>query len=70
MLQRLKKIAAISIIAVLLPYIITIFINGASVESYEKKDEKEEVLKDYCISILSKEVSSDYEDEMLKVQAI
>ena len=70
MLQRLKKIAAISIIAVLLPYIITIFINGASVESYGKKDEKEELLKDYCISILSKEVSSDYEDEMLKVQAI
>ena len=70
MLHRFKKIVSIIIIIVLLPYIITLFINGGQIEKKTKVDEKSEHLEDYCISILAKEVSSDYEEEMLKVQAI
>lgn len=70
MLQRIKKTFAILIIIVLLPYIITIFMNGGNVESTEKTDGTNELLKAHCISVLAKEVSSDYEDEMLKAQAL
>lgn len=65
MLQRLKKLGAIAIIVILLPYIITIFMNGESI-----KAEKSSALDDYCISVLAKEVSSEYEEEMLKAQAV
>ena len=65
MLQRLKKLGAIAIIVILLPYIITIFINGESIET-----DQHSALDDYCIGVLAKEVSSDYEEEMLKAQAV
>lgn len=70
MLQRIKKAFAILIIIVLLPYIITIFINGKKVESSKETDGMNALLRDHCISVLAKEVSEDYEDEMLKVQAV
>lgn len=70
MLQRIKKTFAILIIIVLLPYIVTIFINGRNVESNEENDSSDELLKAHCIGVLAKEVSSDYEDEMLKAQAV
>lgn len=70
MLQKIKKVFAMLIIIVLLPYIITIFINGSKVESNKETDERSELLKAHCIRVLSQEVSSDYEDEMLKVQAL
>lgn len=70
MLQRIKKAFAILIIIVLLPYIITIFMNGGNVESTEKTSGVNELLKAHCIGVLAKEVSSDYEDEMLKAQAL
>ena len=70
MLQKMKKAFAILIIIVLLPYIITIFINGANVESIEETDESNDLLKAHCISVLAKEVSSDYKEEMLKAQAV
>ena len=70
MLQRIKKAFAILIIIVLLPYIITIFMNGGNVESTEKTDGTNELLKAHCIGVLAKEVSSDYEDEMIKAQAL
>ena len=70
MLQRIKKTFAILIIIVLLPYIITIFMNGGNAESTEETDGTNELLKAHCIGVLAKEVSSDYEDEMLKVQAL
>ncbi len=65
MLRKIKKIGAILIIVMLLPYIVTIFINGDSVRT-----ENESILDEYCIRQLAKEVSSDYEDEMLKTQAV
>lgn len=70
MLQRIKKIFAILIIIVLLPYIITIFMNGGNALDTEETDGTNELLKAHCIGVLAKEVSSDYEDEMLKAQAV
>ena len=64
-MQKIKKLFSISIIVLLLPYIITIFMNGENVETNQ-----DTALDDYCIGILAKEVSSDYEDEMLKAQAL
>lgn len=65
MWQKIKKLCAVLIIIILLPYIITIFMNGQSMESNQNT-----ALDDYCIGVLAKEVSSDYEDEMLKAQAV
>lgn len=70
MLQKIKSFLAVVIIIVLLPYIITIFMNGKDVEGNENKNGQDELLKRHCIGLLAKEVSSDYEDEMLKVQAL
>ena len=70
MLRRIKKYIAVLVILVLLPYIVTIFINGKQVEQKQDKDGKKELLKQHCIGILAREVSTDYEDEMLKVQAL
>ena len=65
LIKKMKKLTAIMLIAILLPYIITVFINGNSIETSQQS-----LLDDYCISMLAREVSSTYEDEMLKVQAV
>lgn len=63
MFRKIKKIIATIATILLLPYIVTIFING--------KDAKEaDLLKQHCIATLAKEVSTDYDDEMLKVQSV
>lgn len=64
-MRKIKKFFAILLILVLLPYIITVFINGSEVASKDLA-----LLDEYCLSVLAKEVSSEYEDEMLKVQAV
>ena len=68
--QKLKKTVAVLLIIVLLPYVITIFMNGREIEKEENIATPEALLKAYCISTLAKEVSSDYEEEMLKAQAL
>ena len=68
--QKIKKTLAVLLIVVLLPYIITIFMNGKKVETKEDIDAPEALLEEYCMNRLAKEVSSDYEEEMLKVQAL
>lgn len=65
MLQKLKKLGALIIIIILLPYIITIFINGEKIDTSQNM-----ALDEYCIGVLAQEVSSDYKDEMLKAQAV
>ena len=65
MFQKVKKGISVILIIFLLPYVATIFINGKTIDT-----EKNTVLDDYCIGVLAKEVSSDYEDEMLKAQAV
>ena len=70
MFRKIKKLLAIAIILVLFPYIVTIFINGRSINTSETIHKKDALLKQHCIGILAKEVSADYEEEMLKVQAL
>lgn len=65
LLKKLKKICAIMLILCLFPYIVTVFVNGKSNEAGKYTE-----LEEYCLSVLSKEVSSEYEEEMLKVQAV
>ena len=65
LMRKLKKVLSIVIILVLLPYIVTIFFSGEAANA-----EANSLLDEYCIGVLAKEVSSDYEDEMLKVQAV
>lgn len=70
MFRKLKKFFAILTIVVLFPYIITVFANGKSVNNKEETDKKDVLLKEHCIGLLAKEVTADYEEEMLKVQAL
>jgi len=65
MFRRIKKFFSIILIILLLPYIITLFINGGNLET-----DQDSALNDYCIGELAKEVSSEYNDEMLKTQAV
>ena len=70
MKRKIKKICAVFVIIVLLPYIITIFMNGKSIEANQdgkngyikvktKSGTKEVPLKEYCIGTLAKEISVD-----------
>ena len=81
MKRKIKKICAVFVIIVLLPYIITIFMNGKSIEANQygkngyikvktKSGTKEVPLKEYCIGTLAKEISVDFEEEALKAQAV
>lgn len=83
MWQKLKKFGCYLTIIVLLPYVITVFINGPSVvtSSYvdgtyvkvkteKKKDITEIPIEDYCIGIMAREMLPEYEKEALKAQAV
>ena len=81
MKRKIRKICAVFVIIVLLPYIITIFMNGKSIEANQdgkngyikvktKSGTKEVPLKEYCIGTLAKEISVDFEEEALKAQAV
>ena len=81
MRNRLKKIGCYLIIIVLLPYIVTVFMNGPAIPTDTtvdttyvkvKKDdtELELHLEEYCIGRMAKEIPADYEEEALKAQAV
>lgn len=81
MKRKIKKICAVFVIIVLLPYIVTIFMNGKSIETnqngkngYIKVETdtgtKEIPLEEYCIGTLAKEIPVDFEPEALKTQAV
>ena len=81
MRNRLKKIGCYIIIIVLLPYIVTVFMNGPAIPADTavkttcvkvKKDdtELELPLDEYCIGRMAKEIPADYEEEALKAQAV
>lgn len=78
---KLKRLGCYLIIIILLPYIITVFLNGPQAAEVSGVDEtcvnvKDDVgtvevtLKEYCIGILAKEIPVSYELEALKAQAI
>ena len=83
--QKFKSIAAFLIILILLPYIVSVFVNGADVreddgENFYVKvkvpdaEEADGVTEirwtDYLAGILAEEISEDCEPETLKVQAV
>lgn len=81
MLQKIKQLGCYLLIIVLLPYIITVFINGPVVETSAKVDEtyikvehKDKETKmsieEYCIGRLAKEIPASYDEEALKAQAV
>lgn len=81
MWNRLKKAGCYLLIIVLLPYVVTVFMNGApdyvpadAGEMYvtvEQEEEKKEVdMNEYCIGRMAKEIPASYEEEALKAQAV
>lgn len=85
MRQRLKQFGCYLTIIVLLPYIVTVFINGPSMvssshidQTYVKvkanEDEEDKItelpIEDYCIGIMAREILPSYEKEALKAQAV
>ena len=79
--QRLKKLGCYILIIILLPYVVTVFINGPSSVSSSQVDstdirvkteagEIQMPIEEYCIGILAKEIPADYEEEALKAQAV
>lgn len=81
MRQKLKRSMCYLIIIVLLPYIVTVFINGPGIATSSNIDGtyvkvKTEAgtadmqIEEYCIGILAKEIPADYKKEALKAQSI
>ncbi|MDO4313771.1 MAG: SpoIID/LytB domain-containing protein [Eubacteriales bacterium] len=81
MLQRIERLGCYLIIIVLLPYIITIFLNGPVVTTSAKVDESyikvehdgketEMSIEEYCIGRLAREIPASYEKEAFKSQAV
>ncbi len=81
MLQKMKRMGSYLIIIVLLPYIITVFLNGPTVKTSANVDEEvitvenegkeiEMSIEEYCIGRLAKEIPADYNGEALKAQAV
>lgn len=70
MVKNFVKILVLISLLLSLSYATTLYLHGdfpmqtAEISDFDKQ------LEDYCIKTLSDEVSSDYNDEMLKVQAI
>lgn len=78
---KLKKLGCYMIIIILLPYVITVFLNGSSITTYSHVDsakvkvrsgekESEMPIEEYCIGILAKAIPASYEKEALKAQAV
>lgn len=81
MLQRMKRLGSYLLIIALLPYIITVFLNGPTVTTSANVDEgyimvenegkeTEMSIEEYCIGRLAKEIPASYEEEALKAQAV
>lgn len=81
MRKKLKKMGCYIIIIVLLPYVVTVFLNGPSIETTAPADEMEVMVKqgekeiqlpldEYGIGRMAKEIPTSYEEEAIKVQAI
>ena len=70
--QKLKTAAAFLIILILLPYVVSVFVNGVDVaaEDGEKEDVKEVNWTEYLAGILAGEMSEDSDIEALKAQAV
>ena len=81
MRQKLKQLGCYLIIIILLPYVVTVFLNGPEAESSVSADsnrikaehngkESEISIEEYCIGKLAKEIPVSYKSEALKAQAV
>lgn len=71
MRYKLEKLGCYVLIIFLLPYIITVFLNGPVVMSHESDvNDSSWELKEYGIGILAREIPTTYEAEAMKAQAI
>ena len=77
MRHRLEKLGCYILIIILLPYIVTIFLNGPAIvsrpaveEMMVQVEDNSLPLKDYAIGILAREIPATYESEAIKAQAI
>ena len=76
--EKVKQAGCWLLIIVLLPYIITVFINGPKVITASKVDETMVNIKkkgkipveEYCIGMLARDMPADYEKEALNAQAV
>lgn len=77
-IRKARKAGRWFLIIILLPYMMTVFINGPKAITASKADEMLVKLKngekipaeEYCIGILAKDISAEYEEEALKAQAV
>ena len=81
MLRKIKQVGCYVSIILLLPYVITVFLNGpntavnANVEKTYVMAENdgnpiEMSIEEYCIGKLAKEIPIGYEEEAIKAQAV
>lgn len=82
MRQSMKKLGYYLTIIVLLPYIVTVFLNGPEIVSSSNVDETcvkvkttsgnivELPIEEYCIGIMAKEIPANYEKQALMAQAV
>ena len=81
MRQKLKKLGCYIIIIALLPYVVTVFLNGSSIETSSRVDdthvkvkngdnEVDMSIEEYCIGRIAKEIPVTYEEEAVKAQAV
>ena len=81
MRMKLKQWGCYAVIIILLPYIVTVFLNGSSIATSTNVDhiyikvksgdnEIEMSMEEYCIGKLAKEIPVTYEKEAVEAQAI
>lgn len=76
--EKVKQAGCWLLIIVLLPYIITVFINGPKIITASKADETmvkiekngKMPVEEYCIGVLARDMPADYEKEALNAQAV
>lgn len=70
MIRKFVKLLVLLSLLIILPYGITLYLHDDFPIRTAKTSDFDKQLEEYCIKVLANEVSSDYDDEMLKVQAI
>ena len=76
--RRIKKAVKYMVIILMIPYIVTLVISSPGLSGKSNADEitirlknnGQIPLEDYCIGVLAKDISADYEMEALKAQAV
>lgn len=70
MFKKICKTIILLVLVLILPYTITRYLNENTLKTSSSVTEFNTILQNYCIQQLAKEVTPQYADEMLKVQAI